>query len=289
MKKTILIITGLLLIAGLALGQNQMLADFEGNNKVTVIYFDGSLNDNFDHDNNMRNTVNESEKVARYEKPAQQYAVVVMQTDENLYAENMARVTASQKMSLKVYTDAPMNTKIQLQLGNIGISTYPQGIHSIYEAFTAAQNEWQELNFNFVMRPDGGFTDSLNVNKIVMLFDPEGTTSYEVFLDDLMGPEFTNPASVEKLNKTTNGALMQNYPNPAKNFSVIKYSVNIGSTVTLSLYDMVGREVRSLATGFHPAGEYNINLQTDDLNEGLYFYVLNAGGERITKKLTVVK
>jgi hypothetical protein len=289
MKKTILIISAFLLIAGLALGQNQMLADFEGNNKLSIIYFDGSLDESFDHDNNMRNSVNESEKVAKYEKPAQQFSVIVMQTQENLYAENIARATATQRMSMKVYTDAPVNTKIQLQLGNIGISTYPQGIHSIYEAMTTAQNEWQELNFNFVMRPEGGFVDSFNVDKIVMLFDPEGSQNYDVFLDDLMGPEFINPASVEKLSKQSSGALLQNYPNPAKDFSVIKYSVNTSSNVSLSLFDMVGREVRTLAAGMHPAGEYQINLQTDDLNEGLYFYVLNVGSERITKKMTILK
>jgi hypothetical protein len=59
--------------------------------------------------------------------------------------------------------------------------------------------------------------------------------------------------------------------------------------MSLKLYDVLGREVKTLAEGHYLSGYYNVTLDAKDLASGLYFYRLNAGTFTSTKKLVVLK
>jgi hypothetical protein len=83
--------------------------------------------------------------------------------------------------------------------------------------------------------------------------------------------------------------LLQNTPNPFRNQTIISYSLGNSFPVTLEVYDATGRLVESRNEGVKPAGTHSFTLDGNGYNQGLYFYVLRAGGHTATKKMTVIK
>lgn len=83
--------------------------------------------------------------------------------------------------------------------------------------------------------------------------------------------------------------LGQNYPNPFNPNTVIKYDVAVSSRVLMSLYDALGREVRTLLDEEKSAGSYQIQFDASDLSTGVYYYQLRAGEFVETRKLILLK
>ncbi|MBA3901108.1 MAG: T9SS type A sorting domain-containing protein [Bacteroidetes bacterium] len=290
MKKSILIIAW---ITGYSCGlkaqdNSQVLLNFDGQDKASIIYWEGTLESNVDNpDTTGKNT---SETVAQYGRLDILEPVVVITTQGMMRANSYAsHGPAAPKFKMLVYTEeAPVGSKIQLLVGDITINTYPEGFHSVYESQTTVQYEWEELEFQFVQLVPGGMTDTTNLNKISLMFAPQTTTVDVYYFDSIVGPEFDDFTSVQILAYKKIG-LKQNFPNPAKNTTIIKYAVKESGHVKLSLYNMVGQEITSIANGFHTVGDYNVVFNTEGLTEGVYFYTLSIGDFRQTKKLTVLK
>lgn len=84
-------------------------------------------------------------------------------------------------------------------------------------------------------------------------------------------------------------SLGQNYPNPFNPSTVIEYVIPKSSHVTLVLYDLLGRVVRTLVSGEQGFGPHSVRLDGTGLSSGVYFYRLRAGGLTETKKLVVLR
>lgn len=76
------------------------------------------------------------------------------------------------------------------------------------------------------------------------------------------------------------------YPNPAEDKVYLEYNLTEASEVTVSVYDITGKQVISAYFG-EQRGEQRVSLDIGDLNTGLYFVSLIGDKETITKKLTV--
>lgn len=83
--------------------------------------------------------------------------------------------------------------------------------------------------------------------------------------------------------------LMQNYPNPFNPTTVIAYQLPTSSFVTLTIFDVLGRKVRTLVNERQDDGNHAVQLDASKLPSGVYFYRLHAGTFTETKKLTVLK
>jgi len=102
---------------------------------------------------------------------------------------------------------------------------------------------------------------------------------------------------VENPNKIipANYNLEQNYPNPFNPSTKIKYSVSNSnenqnlSLVKLSIYDVLGKEVKTLVNERKQAGTYQVTFNADDLPSGIYFYKLQSGNFTQVKKMTLLK
>jgi len=85
-------------------------------------------------------------------------------------------------------------------------------------------------------------------------------------------------------------ALDQNYPNPFNPSTTINFTLAEDSHVSLRVFDMLGREVATLANGEMKAGEvHNVLFDASRLSSGLYFYRLDAGKSSLVKKLVLMK
>ena len=83
--------------------------------------------------------------------------------------------------------------------------------------------------------------------------------------------------------------LLQNYPNPFNPITEIKYSLKEGTHVLLQVFDILGREVKTLANELQPAGFKSIQFDASSLPSGVYFYKLTAGRYTDVKKMLLAK
>ena len=83
--------------------------------------------------------------------------------------------------------------------------------------------------------------------------------------------------------------LGQSQPNPAGAETTIQYELQNNANVTFEMYDVTGKKVISMNEGAQNKGKHTINLTTEKLASGTYYYSLKADNNRITKKLVVAK
>ncbi len=83
--------------------------------------------------------------------------------------------------------------------------------------------------------------------------------------------------------------LSQNYPNPFNPTTVISYQLPANSLVSLKVYDVLGREVRTLVIERQNAGTHTVTFDGTGLSSGVYFYSIRAGSFSQTKKLMLIK
>ena len=81
-------------------------------------------------------------------------------------------------------------------------------------------------------------------------------------------------------------------PNPANSHTAIRYSLPATSNIDLTVYDILGRPIRTIANGVKPAGEYSAtwNLKDNSDNQvqsGIYFYTLKTSSKSVSRKLIV--
>ncbi len=83
--------------------------------------------------------------------------------------------------------------------------------------------------------------------------------------------------------------LKQNYPNPFNPSITIEYSINKTADVQIKIYDITGREIKSLAKGIQTSGTYKVNMTSKKLSSGTYFYQIMVDGNSDAKKMIVIK
>ena len=88
--------------------------------------------------------------------------------------------------------------------------------------------------------------------------------------------------------------LQQNYPNPFNPTTVISYYLPIADDVKLSIYNLLGQEVKSLVNSYQGAGQHSILWDgTNEINiqvcSGVYFYRLETSSVNINKKMILLK
>ncbi|HJY63624.1 MAG TPA: ammonia-forming cytochrome c nitrite reductase subunit c552 [Ignavibacteria bacterium] len=88
--------------------------------------------------------------------------------------------------------------------------------------------------------------------------------------------------------------LTQNYPNPFNPTTYINFAIPKQSDVTIKIYDITGREVKTLVNQKMIPGTYKVDWQSDNnagkiVSSGVYFYRIIAGGFTDTKKMVLVR
>ena len=86
----------------------------------------------------------------------------------------------------------------------------------------------------------------------------------------------------------------QNYPNPFNPSTQIRYALPEAISVTITVYDMMGRKVRTLvqdtqSAGYHTALWNATNDKGLPVSAGMYIYTLQAGDYHYMKKMILLK
>ncbi len=83
--------------------------------------------------------------------------------------------------------------------------------------------------------------------------------------------------------------LYQNYPNPFNGQTTIKFSIPSKNLVTLKIYNLLGKELKTLINKELDKGIYSETVDASDLPSGVYFYELTAGEFKSIKKFVLMK
>jgi len=113
-------------------------------------------------------------------------------------------------------------------------------------------------------------------------FSPSGDTVYVCQFNDSKSPVaqmFVKGATSVKSEANavvTEYALGQNYPNPFNPSTTIKFSLPTAGNISLKVYDVLGKEVATLAEGRYEAGAFTATFDAKNVNSGVYFYTLRT-------------
>jgi hypothetical protein len=138
------------------------------------------------------------------------------------------------------------------------------------------ETAWKELGL------DGAGISSVHIN----------STSGKVFVGAKSGSIYTKngPLDVDQTGLLPGEfTLSQNYPNPFNPSTSIRFSLPAAGNVNLTVYNVLGQEVRKLIDGELMPGSYTVTFDGKDLSTGVYIYRLATKNASITKKMLMVK
>ena len=152
---------------------------------------------------------------------------------------------------------------------------------------------------------NGGNIRSLNLDKPleieVVVKGSSDTPAVAIALGRSSGESVpASPAAPSTVGgRSVESALLANYPNPFNPETWIPYQLSASADVTVSIYSVDGKLVRTLALGHQPAGVYQSksraaywdgrNAFGERVASGLYFYTLTAGDFTATRKMLIRK
>ncbi len=171
----------------------------------------------------------------------------------------------------------------------------PSGIYDVRFAsdkFVESFGQNHIIKLNSASRPVRIKALNLNGNKFRLvdgltgnLFNMELTEGNEIVLNE----NIDNLVLIEENLIPKRYELSQNYPNPFNPSTTIKYQIPNSGKVTLTLYNVLGREIKTILNSYQNAGQYEIKFDASGLPSGVYFYKLTSGSFSDLKKLILVK
>jgi hypothetical protein len=84
-------------------------------------------------------------------------------------------------------------------------------------------------------------------------------------------------------------ALNQNYPNPFNPTTTIAFDIKSTSFVRVAVYDLLGRQVKTLVNETRDAGRHSVQLNASDLSSGLYIVRMETAGRVFERAITLIK
>ncbi len=195
--------------------------------------------------------------------------------------------TTNQSVSFQFWTYARRSTG--------GITDALQGPQNV----TLSANQTQTLSFTQIIPvvDAGSFIYYCAAGTLPNSYIHQDTFNFTI----TAGPSPAGEASEQLATFSANGGtvpetitLEANYPNPFNPTTIIRYGVNEPTQVKLSVYNMLGQEVRTLVNAFQPEGFNSVvwdatNNSGQAVSAGVYLYKLEAGDIVKTMRMTLTK
>lgn len=111
------------------------------------------------------------------------------------------------------------------------------------------------------------------------------------YVRGIYNTNFQSVISVETLSTEVPDrfSLEQNYPNPFNPVTNLEFRISKLGFVSLKIYDVLGKEVKTLVNEKLSPGNYKVEFDGSNLTSGVYFYRLTAGEFTDTKRMMLVK
>jgi hypothetical protein len=138
-------------------------------------------------------------------------------------------------------------------------------------------------------------TAPANVKQFIDTVANNGTFYYRLRSENTCGNStYSNTVSqlitsISTGTKPMEFSLSQNFPNPFNPTTTINFVQSETAKVKLSVFDVLGNEVRVLKNDVLSPGQYSVSFNASSLPSGVYFYQFTSGSHCAIKKLTLLK
>ncbi|MDB5104144.1 MAG: hypothetical protein JWP91_1833 [Fibrobacteres bacterium] len=116
-----------------------------------------------------------------------------------------------------------------------------------------------------------------------------GADLTKVLLKDFPALPIVGTPILQRASNPSGADLEQNFPNPFREATTLRYRVDAGERVRLRVFDSRGGLVRVVVDGFHAAGSYARTLEAGALRPGIYFCRLEIGGRTWQRPMEVMR
>jgi len=148
---------------------------------------------------------------------------------------------------------------------------------------------WSTLSF-VESKAGGGTTTEAHTYRFTAENLPVGTHQFRLKQKDLDGTEHVHDPVTVDLQMQEALRLGGPAPNPVRDKATVSFAVRDDAEATITLYNTLGQEVRTLYRGIPGAGEgQTVEVSTTGLSSGVYVLRLRADGRTETRRLTVVR
>lgn len=121
----------------------------------------------------------------------------------------------------------------------------------------------------------------------------ESTNQINISIDNVVATYTSTFTGTDESAPSLPGSfqLMQNYPNPFNPYTTLTFVLGTSGTAELILYDMLGKKISTLISGYQEAGTCTIEFDAAKFNlpSGVYYAQLKAGGFTQSVKLLLMK
>ena len=160
---------------------------------------------------------------------------------------------------------------------------------------TAAYEEQTDTHYIFVLSVDG--PSNGNIQALVYAAGPDDELEFAGFIDGNVPPNeilsgsfpYNNVVSAEGGPAGAMVAIGTMVPNPAADRARVPFTLQAASDVTLTVFDVLGRKVTTLAQGTYAAGSHDVSLDASSLAPGTYVVRLQAGDTVVTRTLSIAR
>jgi len=119
---------------------------------------------------------------------------------------------------------------------------------------------------------------------------PSGVYRYRLKQTDFNGNyEYHNLRNEVTIGTPDKFSLHQNYPNPFNPVTKINYDLASDEFVKITLYDISGKEIKTLVNEFRQAGFHSAEFNASELTSGIYIYKLESSGFTAVRRMMLVK
>nr|HMQ70866.1 T9SS type A sorting domain-containing protein [Ignavibacteria bacterium] len=150
----------------------------------------------------------------------------------------------------------------------------------------ASDNEWLKIGFV----KGNGTSSNTNTYEYTDKNVNSGKYNYRLKQIDFNGNfKYYNLSEEVTVGIPGKYSLNQNFPNPFNPETIISYQIPSDHNVLIKIYDISGKEVLTLVNEYEVAGSYEIKFNGSNFASGIYYYQIEAGEFKATKKMLLVK
>jgi hypothetical protein len=135
----------------------------------------------------------------------------------------------------------------------------------------------------------GGLVAYLNLNGSTRDYTDNRHDGILMYKESFVPSDVFSDVRDELVAQPTEYQLFPNYPNPFNPSTTITFSIPSAENVMIYVYDLRGQMVKTVVNGEYKAGTHQVLFNAFDLPNGVYFYQLQAGDYRQTRKLMLLK
>lgn len=114
---------------------------------------------------------------------------------------------------------------------------------------------------------------------------------------DALNPTPISNGNIQKSKGLVGTSVLENLPftlndispNPANDIAVLNFTLEMNADVTINIQNSMGQSIKTISVVNAQAGLNSVNVITNDLTSGAYFYTVNVNGKTQTKLLNVVR